>query len=123
MTKKEKFIKIVEDLFTEVNDIQDKEIDQDAWDYLETLKTQKTKTRSVEITENGKAILKYMQGAIEEFDNNFLSKEIAEGLFTSSRSVSGAMRKLVTDDFVEKSEDSPIIYSLSEKGKDFKIEG
>lgn len=123
MTKKEKFIKIVEDLFTEVNDIQDKEIDQDAWDYLETLKTQKTKTRSVEITENGKAILEYMQGAIEEFDNNFLSKEIAEGLFTSSRSVSGAMRKLVTDDFVEKSEDSPIIYSLSEKGKDFKIEG
>lgn len=123
MTKKEKFIKIVEDLFTEVNDIQDKEIDQDAWDYLETLKTQKTKTRSVEITENGKAILEYMQGAIEEFDNNFLSKEIAEGLFTSSRSVSGAMRKLVTDGFVEKSEDSPIIYSLSEKGKDFKIEG
>lgn len=122
MTKKEKFIKIVEDLFTEVNDIQDKEIDQDAWDYLETLKTQKTKTRSVEITENGKAILEYMQGAIEKFDNNFLSKEIAEGLFTSSRSVSGAMRKLVTDDFVEKSEDSPIIYSLSEKGKDFKIE-
>lgn len=123
MTKKEKFIKIVEDLFTEVNDIQDKEIDQDAWDYLETLKTQKTKTRSVEITENGKAILEYMQGAIEEFDNNFLSKEIAEGLFTSSRSVSGAMRKLVTDGFVEKSEDSPIIYNLSEKGKDFKIKG
>lgn len=123
MTKKEKFIKIVEDLFTEANDIQDKEIDQDAWDYLETLKTQKTKTRSVEITENGKAILEYMQGAIEEFDNNFLSKEIAEGLFTSSRSVSGAMRKLVADGFVEKSEDSPIIYSLSEKGKDFKIEG
>lgn len=122
MTKKEKFIKIVEDLFTEVNDIQDKEIDQDAWDYLETLKTQKTKTRSVEITENGKAILEYMQSAIEKFDNNFLSKEIAEGLFTSSRSVSGAMRKLVTDGFVEKSEDSPIIYSLSEKGKDFKIE-
>ena len=49
----------------------------------------------------------------------FLSKEIGEGLFTSSRSVSGAMRKLVADGYVDKSDDSPIVYSLTELGKKY----
>ena len=118
MSKKQEFIKVVEGLFEENADA----IPQEALDYLEDLKAKKTSTRAVEITENGKAILEYMQGAVEESDNSFLSKDIAEGMFTSSRSVSGAMRKLVTDGFVDKSEDSPIIYNLTDKGKEFEIQ-
>ena len=45
------------------------------------------------------------------------AKDIAEGLFISSRGVSGAMRKLVTDGYVEKVGQDPVIYSLTEKGK------
>jgi DNA-binding PadR family transcriptional regulator len=36
--------------------------------------------------------------------------------------VSGAMRKLVTDGFVEKMSDEPVIYTLTEKGKNYKID-
>ena len=50
------------------------------------------------------------------------AKEIAEGMFISSRAVSGAMRKLVTDGFVEKVGQDPVIYSITEKGKNIKIE-
>jgi predicted transcriptional regulator len=50
------------------------------------------------------------------------AKDIAEGLFINSRAVSGAMRKLVTDGFVEKLGENPVIYSITEKGKNIKIE-
>ena len=114
MSKKQKFIEVVEGLFEEVEDL-----DQDVLDYFETLKKKRSSSRSVEMTENGYNIVEYMQNNWEETDNKFLSKEIGEGLFTSSRSVSGAMRKLVTDGYVDKSEDSPIIYSLTDKGKEY----
>ena len=64
-------------------------------------------------------ILKYLQTT----DSSMLkARDIAEGLFVSSRTVSGAMRKLVTDGFVEKVGESPVLYTLTEKGKEFKIE-
>lgn len=116
MSKKDKFIEMVERLFAEMEDV-----DQDVLDYFETIK-QKKATKRVEMTDNGKAIIKYMQDNYEETDNKFLSKDIAEGLFTSSRSVSGAMRKLVTDGYVEKSDDSPIVYSLTDLGKEYLIQ-
>jgi Mn-dependent DtxR family transcriptional regulator len=50
------------------------------------------------------------------------AKDIAEGLGISARTVSGAMRKLVTDNYVEKISTDPIIYSLTEKGKSYKGE-
>ena len=37
-------------------------------------------------------------------------------------SISGAMRKLVSDGFVEKAGKDPIIYSLTEKGKEYEID-
>ena len=49
------------------------------------------------------------------------AKDIAEGLFISSRTVSGAMRKLVADGFVEKVGQDPTIYSLTENGKNINI--
>jgi hypothetical protein len=35
--------------------------------------------------------------------------------------VSGAMRKLVTDEFVEKVGQDPVIYTLTQKGKEIEI--
>ena len=49
------------------------------------------------------------------------ARDIAEGLFISSRTVSGAMRKLVTDGFCEKVGADPVVYALTEKGKNYNI--
>ena len=65
-------------------------------------------------------ILKYMQEHQEE--QAWKSKEIAEGLFMSSRAVSGTMRKLVTDGFVEKVGQDPIVYTLTNNGKEIVID-
>ena len=50
------------------------------------------------------------------------ARDIAEGLFVSSRAVSGSLRKLVTDGFVEKVGQDPAIYTITEKGKNYNIE-
>lgn len=71
------------------------------------------------LTDNGKLILKYLQ---EHQDvKTWKAKDIAEGLEISSRGVSGAFRKLVTDGFAEKLGKDPAIYTLTEKGKNFVI--
>ena len=72
------------------------------------------------LTDNGKQILMYMR---EHSDQTmWKAREIAIGLFISSRGVSGSLRKLVNDGFVDKIEGSPVIYSLTEKGKTFEID-
>lgn len=124
MSIKEKFVKMVEDLLVEVEVYLegDFEVDEEALAYFEKFKVKpESKSKSVEMTENGKNIIEYMQGTHEEVHNLYKSKDIAEGMFVSSRSVSGAMRKLVTDGYVDKSEDSPIVYSLTEDGKTYSI--
>ena len=45
-----------------------------------------------------------------------------EGLFIGSRAVSGAMRKLCTDGYVEKIAQDPVVYALTENGKNIVIE-
>ena len=72
------------------------------------------------LTDNGKQILLYMQQNTDK--TTFKAREIAEGLFISSRGVSGSLRKLVSDGFADKFGESPVIYSLTEKGKNYIIE-
>lgn len=69
-------------------------------------------------TEAGLSILEYLQSAEK---TSLKAKDIAEGMGISSRKVSGAIRKLCTDSFVEKAGKNPTIYSLSDKGKEFDI--
>lgn len=72
-----------------------------------------------EITDSGKIILKYMQ------DNDIKlgkAKDIANGLGISSRAVSGALRKLVSDGFAEKVSKEPVVYAITEKGKNYNID-
>lgn len=70
-------------------------------------------------TENGKLILSYLQQHLDV--QTWKSKDIAEGLFISSRTVAGAMRKLVSDGFVEKMGKDPAVYYITDKGKEIKI--
>lgn len=90
------------------------EMSEGAKKYYEKL----NETNSVEITENGKQILAYMQ---KNPDEVYKARDIAEGLFTNSRSVSGAMRKLVTNGFVSKEGQDPVTYKITELGINYNI--
>ena len=70
-------------------------------------------------TDNGKLILQYMKD--NQSTPMWKARDIAEGLFISSRAVSGAMRKLVTDGYVEKVGQDPVVYSLTDLGKTIEI--
>lgn len=83
--------------------------------YFEALQTEAP--ARPELTENGAKILKYMQENCDIYNNIFKSKEIAEGLFVSSRSVSGSMKKLVTEGFIKKIGDDPVVYAITDKGR------
>ena len=84
--------------------------------YLTVLANEKPKPA---LTESGKTILSYLQQNIPE--GPFKSSDVATGLETSARGISGALRKLVTDGFVTKTGKDPIIYELTEKGRNFII--
>lgn len=71
------------------------------------------------LTETGLQILEYLQGSDSK---SLKAKDIADGMGISSRKVSGSIRKLVTDEFVEKFGSNPVIYTLTNKGKNFDIE-
>lgn len=70
------------------------------------------------LTESGLSILEYLQTCDAK---SLKARDIADGMVISSRQVSGAIRKLVTDGFVDKMGSSPVIYSLTSKGKNFNI--
>lgn len=74
-----------------------------------------------EVTENGAKILKWMQENVESTENIFSAVIIGNGIFASSRQVTGSMNGLVNKGFVSKKGKAPVIYSLTEKGKDFDL--
>lgn len=118
MNKKEEFIAYVKDLMNELN-ISAADMPENVKTYWEGF-CSKQETEKPLFTDNGKLILKFMQEHPET--SMWKAKELGEGLFISSRTVSGAMRKLVTDGFVEKIGENPSVYSITEKGKNIEIE-
>lgn len=120
MTKKEAFIKMVESLIDplDINELKEDDETKMAIEFFQELKENKASTPKPEITENGVKILAYMQENYQKYNNVFKAKEIGEGLFVSSRSVSGSMKKLITEGFVEKIGSDPVAYSITDKGKD-----
>ena len=117
MSKKSKFVEFVEDaLFSKVDM---REIDPDVATYWEALKGANDAEKPT-FTDNGKLVMEYLKTL--DIDHAPLkARDIAEALFVSSRSVSGAMRKLVSDGFVEKIGQDPVMYSITEKGKNIEI--
>jgi DNA-binding MarR family transcriptional regulator len=108
MTKKEKFIAEIEEaLNTSLT------LSTGAQAYFEELKASKA---AGPVTETGIKILQYMQENTTKYLNLFTAKVIGEALFMNSKSVSGSMRKLVTDGYVKKEGTNPVTYSLTENG-------
>lgn len=115
---KKEFIDFINALMNAAPDVAEQLMSDNVKKYLETL-TDGSKDKP-ELTDNGKLVLKYMQDHLDTAA--WKAREIADGLFVSSRNVSGAMRKLVTDGFVEKLGQDPVIYAITEKGKNYIIE-
>ena len=114
MSLKQEFINYVESNF-ETNPLP-----ENLNGYWEKFKGGADKGDKPLFTENGKLILTFLQEHPET--ELWKAKEIAEGMFVSSRTVSGSIRKLVNDGFVEKVSQDPVIYSITEQGKNIKID-
>jgi DNA-binding MarR family transcriptional regulator len=118
MSKKSEFVNYVRALRAAAGD--EVLISEEAQAYWEALCGGNTDDKPT-FTDNGKLIMKYLQELPADAPM-MKAREIAEGLFISSRAVSGAMRKLVTDGFVEKVGQDPVMYALTEKGRNIEIE-
>lgn len=116
MSKKQEFIEYVEAVIR--GQEEPLEMTENVRLYWEAFKGKEEAEKPL-FTDNGKLILQHMR------DNQNIpmwkAKDVAEGLFISSRAVSGAMRKLVTDGYVEKVGQDPVVYTLTEKGINIEI--
>ena len=117
MSKKEKFINEITAL---LQDAPETYLSEDALNFWNGL--QMGGSDKPQFTENGKLILRYIRENKETYNNLFKAKEIGEGLGISSRTASGALRKLVTDGYVEKIGESPVVYALTAAGEQVDIE-
>jgi predicted transcriptional regulator len=107
---KEMFIKSVENCIEKYP----QEFTEEAIKYFTSFKNIVSEEKE-EFTETGKRILICMQASEKEM---WKAKDIADEIEISSKSVSGSMRKLVTDGYVEKQGKNPVIYTLTLKGKE-----
>lgn len=124
MNKKDLFVMMVEAFLakgTVEGTLSTSQLDE-AIAYFNAFKsTQDKKADKPQFTDNGKLILKAMIENNEERVNMFSAKQIAEYAFITSRQVSGAIRKLVADGYCEKVGQDPIIYSLTDLGKQIDV--
>ena len=118
MSKKQEFISYVKDLIDATSEYP-VPMSDDARLYWEAFCGTNDPEKPM-FTDNGKLILKYMQD--HQSEGMWKARDIGEGLFIGSRAVSGAMRKLVADGYVEKVGQDPVVYSLTDNGKNIKID-
>ena len=114
---KQEFINFVNALMESSPELTEKLMTDDIKNYLMAL-SEAEESKS-EITDNGKIILKHLQSVEVK---PYKSKDIANEIYMSSGAVSGSLRKLVNDQFVEKIGKDPTFYTITEKGKNYKIE-
>ena len=112
MSNKQEFIQFVEKFVTDMP--------EGAQRNFEAMKSVPEKEKPI-FTDGGKQILKYLQENHSDGES-VMAKAIAEGMGVSSRSVSGAIRKLVNDGFVEKVSTDPVLYSITAKGIEVTID-
>ena len=110
-----KYLKIFEQIVTDYEIEQDEDVEE-LRSFLAALDTKGSDKPA--FSEVGLQIFEYMRQGHEK---NNKAKDIAEGMNLPSKKISGAMRKLVADGYVEKFGSNPVIYSLTEQGKNFDI--
>ena len=113
MTKQQEFLEFWDKLTL------NQDIPQNVKMYVDALRNTDTIEKPL-FTENGGKILKYLQSAPTGM---YKARDIAENMGITSKGVSGAMRKLVTDGYVEKVGKDPVVYMITEKGKNVEFEG
>ena len=114
---KQEFIDFLNALIAAAPEVAEEKMTENVKAYIDALTDKKNE--KPELTESGTLVLKWLQLAPAGI---YKAKDIAEGLFVSSRNVSGAMRKLTADGFVEKVGSDPVLYTITEKGKNYKFE-
>lgn len=122
MSNKEKFINMIQKEIFDRPDIWIEEYEEDwedIFNFWSILKNIEEKEKPL-FTDNGKLILNYLKN--NDTLKSWRAKDIAEGLSISSRTVSGSLRKLANDGFVEKIGKDPVIYILTNKGKNIIID-
>lgn len=112
---KQEFINFVKELIEKNPDVV---MSDNVKAYFAALQ-ESTKSEKPEITKNGSMILKHLQSVPVA---PYKSKDIAEALFVSSRTVSGSIRKLCSDGFCEKVGENPAFYTITDKGQNYVIE-
>lgn len=117
MSKKEAFITEITQLLM---DAPSNFLSADALDYWNALQVTEDNSKP-KFTENGLKILDYMQKNRDSYNNLFKAKDVGEGLGITSRTASGALRKLVNDGYVEKVGENPVIYALTATGIEYEI--
>lgn len=111
-----KYLKIFEQIVTDYEIEQDEDVEE-LRSFLAALDTKGSDKPA--FSEVGLQIFEYMRQGHEK---NNKAKDIAEGMNLPSKKISGAMRKLVSDGYVEKFGQSPVIYNLTEQGIQFNLE-
>lgn len=119
MNKCEQFLNFF-DYLVEQSKISKDVIPKEVMEYYSVLKEQQISQKEKPIlTEIGAQVLQYLQTNEVQ---NAKARDIADGMNMSSKKISGSMRKLVTDGFVEKIGANPVVYALTDKGKNFNIQ-
>lgn len=117
MTKCEIFLDYFDSLLEESNKKFD-DLPQEVKDFYIALQTSKTVPDKPTFTAIGLQVLEFMQ---QSSAKSFKAKDISEGIALSSRKISGSMRKLVNDGYVEKYGESPANYMITNKGKEINL--
>lgn len=118
MNKCAKFLDFFDYLVSHCN--EPVELPEEVQEFYDMLRNQQESMADKPLfTETGLQILEYLQSCDAK---NLKAKDIAEGMESSSRKVGGAMRKLVSDGFVDKFGSNPVVYTLTEKGRNFDIQ-
>lgn len=116
MGKRESFLEFFDNLVAQTQVVMPSEVQE----FYEALKAQaEAEANKPLFTDIGLQILEYLQSTSSK---NLKAKDIADGMVVSSRQVSGAIRKLVSDGYVDKLGSNPVIYKITTKGKEFNIE-
>ena len=122
MSKKEKFI---HEVIAAIDGLEEKTpekyFSEDALDFWNGLQMSGDSSKP-KFTENGKLVLRYLKDNKDTYNNLFKAKDVGEGLGISSRTASGAMRKLVTDGYVEKVGADPVVYAITTEGVEVDID-